>query len=279
MSSSEFSLERPLTTAAQRAVLMKNILDDDVVNLQAPCPEAHLPEMTAAELADGYRLAWQLLSREVDIPATRRLVARIAARGSATADEAARYKDIRARFKKVRFACANYSEQHTYPERLDYITRLMGRFQDAFKNGQRRRTLWLGIKLCVRLRNNFFSRLHDTLLEARLSTLDSFQRYIASENRQLIDIAGEDAVLTARQFHDLRKIISRRMALSDTRRALCPSPEYDAMSLFLATINGLMGRMHDDLVVKKLQDKLGYEHELITFPPEISARIRALALT
>jgi hypothetical protein len=51
------------------------------------------------------------------------------------------------------------------------------------------------------------------------------------------------------------------------------------MSLFLATINGLMGRMHDDLVVKKLQDKLGYEHELITFPPEISARIRALALT
>jgi hypothetical protein len=279
MPSSDFSLEFPLTTAAQRAVLMRNILNDDVVNLHAPTPQGPAPDLTAADLADGYRLAWQLLVIEVDMAATRRLVASIAAKGSATPEQAALYKDIRARFKKMRFACANYSEPHTYPESLDYITRLMGRFQDAFKNGQRRRTLWLGTKLCLRLRQGFFSRLHDALLAARLSSLESFQRYLAAENRQLAESAGEGAVLTARQFHDLRKIISRRMALCDARRALSPSPEYDALSLFLATINGLMGKMHDDLVVKKLQDRLGYEHELITFPHEISTRIRALALT
>ncbi|SBW83996.1 hypothetical protein PVE_R1G6117 [Pseudomonas veronii 1YdBTEX2] len=230
------------------------------------------------ELADCYRLAWQLLVTGVDIPATRRLVAAIAGKGSATAEQTVQFKFMRARFKKMRFACANYSEQHAYPESLDSITRLMGRFQDAFKNGQRYRTLWLGIRLWCRLRDGFFAGLHDTLIEAKLSTVESFQRYIAVENQHLAETSREDAFLTARQFHDLRKIISRRIALSDTRRALSSSPEYDALSLFLATINGLMGKMHDDLVVKKIQNKLVYEQELFKFPDEISTRIRALVM-
>jgi hypothetical protein len=230
------------------------------------------------ELADCYRLAWQLLVTGVDIPATRRLVASIAAKGSATAEQTVQFKFMRARFKKMRFACANYSEQHAYPESLDSITRLMGRFQDAFKNGRRRRTCWTGIKLWWRLRDNLFSELQDTLIKAKLSTLESFQHYIAAENQHLAEASREDAFLTARQFHDLRKIISRRIALTDTRRALSPSPEYDAMSLFLATINGLMGKMHDDLVVKKIQNRLIYEEELFKFPEEIATRIRALAM-
>lgn len=279
MQSSDFSLESPQASQAQLAMLMQNILDDDVVNLQAPCPAGPPPALTATELADCYRLAWQLLVTGVDIPATRKLIGAIAVNGRATAEQAIQFKYMRARFKKMRFACANYSEQHAYPESLDSITRLMGRFQDAFKNGQRRRTLWLGIKLCCRLRNGFFGKLHQTLVKAKLSTLESYQRYIATENQHLAQTSREDALLTARQFHDLRKIISRRIALSDTRRALCASPEYDAMSLFLATINGLMGKMHDDLVVKKIQNKLVYEEELFEFPAEISSRIRALAAT
>lgn len=279
MPSSDFSLQSPPATNVQLETLMQNILDDDVVNLQAPAPSGPAPALTAEELAGCYRLAWQLLVTGVDIPQTRRLIAAIAAKGSATAEQTIEFKFMRARFKKMRFACANYSEQHEYPECLDSITRLMGRFQDAFKNGQRRRTLWLGIKLWCRLRDGYFSRLHDTLVGAKLSTLESFQRYIAVENQHLAQTSGEDALLTARQFHDLRKIISRRIALSDTRRALSASPEYDALSLFLATINGLMGKMHDDLVVKKIQNKLVYEQELFEFPAEISTRIRALAMT
>ncbi|WP_176398962.1 MULTISPECIES: hypothetical protein [Pseudomonas] len=158
MPSSNFSLESPPATKAQLAALMQNILDD-VVNLQAPCPTGPAPDLTAMELADCYRLAWQLLVTGVDIPATRRLVAAIAGKGSATAEQTVQFKFMRARFKKMRFACANYSEQHAYPESLDSITRLMGRFQDAFKNGQRYRTLWLGIRLWCRLRDGFFAGL------------------------------------------------------------------------------------------------------------------------
>lgn len=272
----EFSLESPKATHAQLTTLMQNILDDDVVDLLAPSPSAPAPALTHSELAGCYRLAWQLLVTGVDLPATRQLVLAIAIKGSATAEQALQFKYMRARFKKMRFACANYSAQHSYPEKLDSITRLMGRFQDAFKNGQRRRLMWLGIKLWCRLRDDLFSTLHRTLTEAGLSTPESFRLYIAREDEHLAQSSHADAFLTARQFHDLRKIVSRRIALSDTRRALSPSPEYDALSLFLATINGLMGKMHDDLVMKKIENKLVYEQELFEFPEVVSSRIRAL---
>jgi len=273
---SEFSLESPKATGTQLETLMQNILDDDVINLLVPSPMAPAPDLTHLEIAGCYRLAWQLLVTGVDIPATRQLVSVIAIKGSATAEQALQFKYMRARFKKMRFACANYSEQHTYPENLDSITRLMGRFQDAFKNGQRGRLMWFGIKLWLRLRDDLFSTLHRTLTDAGLSTPESIRHYIEKENEHLAKASYADASLTARQFHDLRKIISRRIALSDTRRALSPSPEYDALSLFLATINGLMGQMHDDLVIKKIENRLIYEQELFKFPEEISSRIRAL---
>lgn len=276
---SSFSLESPQATKAQFAALMQNILDDDVVNLQACCPTNPALNFTVEELASCYRLAWQLLISGVNMSATRRLVSTIAIHGSATPEQTIHFKFMRARFKKMRFACANYSEQHAYPESLHSITRLMGRFQDAFKNGQKLRTLWFGINLWCRLRAGFFGELHESLVQAQLSTLDSFQRYIAAENQHLAETVQEETLITARQFHELRKIISRRIALSDTRRALYPSPEFDAVSLFLATINGLMGKMHDDLVLKKIQNKLDYEQELFKLPDEIATRIRALIMT
>jgi hypothetical protein len=213
------------------------------------------------------------------VGSTRRLVATIAIQRSATAEQAARFKLIRARFKKMRFACANYSEEHAYPQALHSITRLMGAFQDAFKNGQKTRTLWLGIKLCCRLRAGFFEDLRKTLLKARLTTLESFQRYIATENQHLAEATQGEGFITARQFHELRKVISRRIALNDTRRALYPSPELDAVSLFLATINGLMGQMHDELVLKEIRNELDYENQLFKLPDDIACRIKALVMS
>ena len=279
MPSSSFSLESPKVTEAQLKALMQNISDNDVITLDACCPKKPEPDFTVVELANCYRLAWQLLVSGVNVSYTRRLVAAIAFHRSATPEQTTSFKLIRARFKQIRFACANYSEQHSYPERLHTITRLMGGFQDAFKNGQKFRTLWRGIKLWCRLRPGFFGELHESLVKAQLSTLESFQRYIATENQQLADAVGEETYLTARQFHELRKIVSRRIALNDTRRTLYPSPELDELSLFLATINGLMGKMHDELVLQEMRKELDYEQQKFKLPDEIASRIRALVMT
>lgn len=279
MPSSSFSLDSPSVTDVQLAALMQHILDDDVINVQASCPTDPERDFTEAELADCYRLAWQLLVSGVSMPSTRKLVLSIAMRGSATPQQAVEFKHMRARFKQMRFACANYSELHEYPESLHSITRLMGRFQDAFKNGRKLRALWSGVKLWGRLRTSYFADLHEELVKAQFSTLGSFQRYIATENQHLAEGAPEEVLLTARQFHELRKIVSRRIALNDTRRALTPSPEFDTLSLFLATVNGLMGKVNDDLVLEKMRSKIDYENQTFKLPEEIASRIRALVLS
>lgn len=278
MTSSSFFLDSPEASRSQLEGLMQNVLDDDDINLNARCPAKPEPDFSVEELSSCYRLSWDLLVSGVNIPSARRLVAAIAIRGSASPEQAINFKLIRARFKQMRFACANCSEQHTYPERLNSITRLMGSFQDAFKNGQKLRTFMLGMWLCCRLRNGFFDDLRESIVNGRLSSIESFQRYFAAENQRLAEVLGGEAYLTARQFHELRKIISRRIALNDTRRVLYPSPELDAFSFFLATINGLMGDMHDDLVLKRMRDELDYENQLFKLPDEIASRIRALIM-
>lgn len=272
------SLEFPQATQAQLAALMQNILDDDEIDFGARCPTKPEPDFTVVELAGCYRLAWQLLVSGVNMSSARRLVATIVIRGSATPEQAASFKLIRARFKHMRFACSNCSDQHSYPEQLNSITRLMGTFQDAFKNGQKIKTLTLGLWLFCRLRTGFFEGLRKSIADARLSSVESFNRYLAAENQQLAEAVREGEYLTARQFHALRKIISRRTALNDTRRVLYPSPELDALSLFLATINGLMGDMHDDLVLKRIRNELDYEKEPFELPDEIASRIRAFVM-
>jgi hypothetical protein len=270
-----FSLEFPQATQAQLTALMQNILDDDEIDFGAGCPTKPEPDFTVVELAGCYRLAWQLLVSGVSMSPARRLVTTIAIRCSATPEQAASFKLIRARFKHMRFACSNCSEQHAYPEQLNSITRLMGKFQDAFRNGQKIKTLTLGVWLCYRLRRSFFEDLRKSIAEAQLSSVESFKDYLAAENQQLAEAVRGGEYLTARQFHALRKIISRRIALNDTRRVLHPSPELDALSLFLATINGLMGDMHDDLVLKRIRNELDYEKEPFKLPDEIVSRIRA----
>ena len=256
------------------AALMQNILVDDDIDLAARCPENPWPAFSAGELEGCYRLAWQLLESGVSMDATRGLVAEITWHGTATAGQAARFKLIRARFKHMRFICATCTEQHQYPGRLDRITRLMGNFQDAFKNGRRIRTLWRGFKLCLQLQGYFFGQLRASIVSAPMSGLDSFRQFLEQENRYLAENVQPGTRLTARKFHGLRKIISRRVALNDTRRVLCPSAHLDAISCYLATINGLMGNLHDELVLRQMQGELDYEHQLFDLPEEIASRIR-----
>ncbi|MBB3103573.1 hypothetical protein [Azomonas macrocytogenes] len=273
--SCSFSIEFPQATEAQLAALMQNILDDDKINWEARCPIKPEVDFTTAELADCYRLAWQLLASGVNMGSARRLVVSIAIRCSATPEQAVSFKLIRARFKHMRFACTNCSEQHTYPEILHSVTRLMGDFQDAFRNGQRVKTAWLGIKLLFRLRAGFFGFLRKNIADVHYSSIESFKRYVVAENQCLAEATQGCISLTGRKFHELRKIISRRIALNDTYRVLYPSPKLDAFSLYLATINGLMGEMHDDLVLKRVQGELDYDSQSFKLPDEIASRIRA----
>lgn len=82
--------------------------------------------------------------------------------------------------------------------------------------------------------------------------------------------------MTARELHAARKIIGRQVSFYDTLRTLHPSPDSDRMSRSLSAINGLMGSLHDELVVTRTRDRSTYDEVRFALPDPIRTRLAAL---
>ncbi|WP_198911700.1 hypothetical protein [Acetobacter estunensis] len=271
-----FQLDVPRASDAQLAALFHNIMVDDEIDLSVLCPDDVSPRCTEEELQACYRLCWQLLERGVDLNAFRRLIVRIALTRSPDAEERAAFKKVRARFKHMRFACSNFDRRHRYPRQLHFITSIMGFLQDAFKNGQQLRTVWLAVVLRLALTRGPFAMIRHRLAAFQPTTPDEFMTFQKAETGKLAAALEGEKPITGRQFHALRKIISRRTAFVDTLRVVRPSVKLNALSLYLATINGLMGDMHDELILKQVRGEWDYHEGLFVLPDEISSRLRML---
>lgn len=83
--------------------------------------------------------------------------------------------------------------------------------------------------------------------------------------------------MTPKEFHDLRKEVSRLVAVYDTLEALSPSPENRAAIIVLSTLNGRMGDEHNVLIKTKLNegDDAYYKRD-IRIPEEIRRLARRL---
>ena len=79
--------------------------------------------------------------------------------------------------------------------------------------------------------------------------------------------------ITNREFHELRKVISRQVAFYDCMKVLYPSSYHRDVSRFLGTVYTLMGRVHDGIVLQNLTDTKDFYDELIELPPEIKSRL------
>ncbi|TPW33719.1 hypothetical protein [Oecophyllibacter saccharovorans] len=254
--------------------LFQHILLDDVPHPETPLPATTLPVCTSREIEEGYRLSWQLLVRGFDRRRFRRLVARIALTGQATARERQAFKDVRARCKHMRFACANFDRKHHYPLLLQGVTVLMGNMQDAFKHHDRLRTLSYGLTLWLMLGRGPFALFMQALLDFEPATPEDVKDYQQRENHKLQAVLDSQAHLTGHEFHTLRKFISRRVAFNDTLRTLRPDPALHQLSECLATLNGMMGEKHDELVEKSLHGTQNYRQDRFAPPAEIVSRLK-----
>jgi hypothetical protein len=82
--------------------------------------------------------------------------------------------------------------------------------------------------------------------------------------------------VTGRVFHEMRKVISRQVALYDNLKTLYPSTYHQQLSRYLSTINGMMGSMHDELIAKHFDDSQDYESYTFEVPAQIRQRLIAL---
>ena len=255
--------------------LFAAVLVHDTIDLDAALPDHVDLDFGPDRFARFFALARATWADGVD----RRTLARIA--GTALAgrplgnDDAAAFKDIRARFKQLRFAYVMFDRGHRYPARLDHMTRRMGHLQDALRHGRPVRALRQALALRLLATRLPFAAMVSSLDRFRPSDPASFRAYLDCEMAAVRD-ALAPAPITAKRFHETRKIVSRLVAMFDCVDTIEPSPEHHATVRYLSTINGLMGGMHDDMVAHRFAGSLDYHAGRFVLPEPVATRLRRL---
>ncbi len=263
-------------TQAQCDALFSAILINDEIDLAATLPEAirfDYDQTSLDRYFDLCRLIWRThIDRQECIE-----IATILARDRQMSDaDQLRFKHIRARFKHLRFAFAAFGENHRYPPFFDLMTSVMGNLQDAFKNEKFGAVRTNARIFRLLLTSPMFALLVSETSRFEASTTKGFADYMKKQAQPIRAFLAQPSV-TAKEFHDTRKIISRYRACFATISVLTPSPVHDQIAIYLATINGMMGGFHDGLMAGKLNGTLDYHKDRFTLQPQIAVRLGALA--
>jgi hypothetical protein len=240
-------------------------------------PDAVLPahvqlDYSQEQLSASYSLCLQLWRSGTDWAELDRIVRVLSDAEGRDENALKAFKDFRARFKHLHFACHNVDARHAYPRWLHWITGIMGEMLDGFKYGQSAAGKRYG--LILRL---FMSRAPRFLIEREVDqfmpcTPQSFRTYVKGQIGELrAFLAKPDC--TGKQFHDGRKVVSRMVAFYDDVKILYPSADHDALTQVFSSINGLMGNKHDELVERKMSGTLDYHKDRFVLPDEIRARL------
>ena len=182
------------------------------------------------------------------------------------------YKHVRAKFKQLRFAHANFDARHTYPTLLNAMTTLMGNLQDNFKNKQHASVGRSALLLRVCLTALPCALIDQELNRFRPTTVDGFRQYVLQQ-MNTIRTRLTKTELSSKEFHGIRKIISRQASFYVALTVLYPSPYHTAIFRSLSAINGMMGSMHDDLVIKEISGEQDYHTDTFTMPADIKSRL------
>ena len=262
-------------SAEQRKALFDAVLVHDNIDLRVCLPKAIHLNYGTRDLSQGYQLCREVWDEGVDRLEMKRMVAALHRERCLSREDAYAYKCIRARFKHLRFAYGSFGEGHRYPFALNQFVGLMGGLQDAFKNGQEAAVGRLSYALLMslgRLPYSFVVRPIDRFVS---SSGDGFRRYVLSQIAYLRQGLGIGPV-SRKQFHALRKVVSRQVAVYDTFKVLFPSKYHEAVASYLGTLNGMMGRDHDLMIAQEIKSGSGGANSTFVIKEEIESRLSVL---
>lgn len=248
---------------------------NDAVDLDAKLPASITLDHPAERFVDGFRLSRQLWREGFDWRALDAMAARLHGGAALSPDEQRRFKQVRARFKHLRFAFFLYDARHRSAPMLSLVTLVLGELQDAFRvrgpREVRRQALRLRLLLTAPARL-LLARETDRLVP---SDPAGFRRFTLAEIASLRPLLTRETT-GAHAFHAARKVVSRQVSFHDDMRTLHPSPEHRAMARALATLNGLMGKLHDELVARDAAGTFRYAIDDVAMPDDIRDRLAAL---
>lgn len=240
-------------------LLFKAVEEDDIVDEHASLPQVINLQCYEENIRNNYALCLQFWEDGFTRLELRRLVHKLLKGGELSAEERMQYKYIRARYKHLRFAQRLYSKKHKSTLWFRQTTVILGHFQDAFRNGNKGNLRFYGKILGVYLSIPVWMLVRNALRHTRLDREDGFLAHRQEQVRALRVLVAKPQ-LTGSEFHGVRKIISQQVSYYDTLRSIDPSNQ-DAyeISRFLASINGLMGDRHDEMVADKLAGRKPYD--------------------
>lgn len=248
--------------------------ENDVTTLDATLSGSIMTACPEREIEQCFTLALQFWSEGFTRSEFIDLIKKIARHGHLRREDALRFKHIRARYKQLRFACVLYTRGHAPPRILHTTVATMGKLQDAYRNRARREIRIYSIAL--RLLMSMPVWLYIRWKVSSRPTISEVE-FTSFRTKQItaLERAVNKVTLSGREFHATRKIVSQFVAFYDARRSIQPSPALDEIARFLATINGLMGARHDEMIRSALTGTHPYETP-IPVPAEIRTRVQAL---
>jgi hypothetical protein len=231
---------------------------DDIVDAHVALPEPIVLGCPDESIRQCYAVCLQFWEDGFTREDALRLVEKLLRNEGLSADERLEFKDIRARYKHLRFAQRLYSKRHCSNRIFDLTTRVLGKLQDAFRSGRRSGIVRSGLQLRILLSKPVWSMVRRAMRNTQLDNEAGFVAFQQSEMRNLKK-AVSLTTFAGHEFHAVRKIVSMQVSFYDTLRSLGPNDHAYRMSRFLAAINGLMGSRHDEMVAEALSGRRHYE--------------------
>lgn len=262
-------------SAEQCHKLFAAVLVHDAIHLTATLPDKIHLNYNQDQLSLCYQICRQLWQDGVDRKVLSAITKNLYTQHSLNLDDQHSFKYIRAKFKHLRFAYITFNHVHCQPTFFNHLTIIMGRLQDVIKN--QHVTSMSGYALYLRFLLTKFIYAFSTreIKQFNPSTPKAFRKYIYNEIHFIrLNLIKKE--ITSKEFHLMRKIISRQVALYDNLKTLYPSTYHNEISSYLSTINGLMGNMHDTLITAKLEKTQNYYSDTFEIPDKIKQRLISL---
>ena len=270
----KIALDQPLFSKEQCNELFSAMLVHDRIYPDAQLPDAIHLDYSEEQILQCYRICRQLWKENVDRKVLCQMVETICRQGSLSPDDQFSYYCMRSKIKHIRFAYVTFGERHRYPKNFQWIAGIMGLLQDALKNQQFFNVLRWGVLVRLLLSKPFYTSATREIDQFQRCTVESFRQHVHSEINFIRGYLAKKYV-TGHEFHMIRKVISRQVALYDNLKTLYPSPYHRSISEYLSSINGLMGSMHDTLITKKLNETQDYYVDTFPIPEDIKQRLIA----
>lgn len=239
--------------------LLAAVDEDDWVDDNVSLPDVIDLPSSPQNIQDNYALCLQYWEQGFTRDELVNLVNKLLNEGHLSPEERIKYKLIRSRYKHLRFAQRLYCQHHASSMWFSKTTVFLGKLQDAFRNDDKKNLIFYARILRFYLSPPVWKMVSHSLRQIRLDTEQEFIAYCQGEMQALKAFISKP-LLSGKEFHTVRKIISQQVSYYDTLRSINPQNlQARQVSRYLAAINGLMGDRHDEMVAESLAGRSAYD--------------------